>query len=199
VGSAVADQRALRLALPPAHLRGGRGHHPVAGAASRACRARAEADRIAPDLAARRSGSRRTLSRDRRPDRPACGVDDAPPVDDTRSPFGTTSYGAARLRRGRLALGGRRLERWRGSRSRLGSQPARRPERDGAGARNPDRRDGARTLPRAGDAALDGDEDRQSRRRALPAHDGSRPIVVLERRVDGTVGIGNKAPPEDTP
>jgi deazaflavin-dependent oxidoreductase (nitroreductase family) len=25
------------------------------------------------------------------------------------------------------------------------------------------------------------------------------PIVVLERRVDGTVGIGNKAPPEDTP
>jgi len=25
------------------------------------------------------------------------------------------------------------------------------------------------------------------------------PIMVLERRVDGTVGIGNKAPPEDTP
>jgi hypothetical protein len=25
------------------------------------------------------------------------------------------------------------------------------------------------------------------------------PVVVLERRVDATVGIGNKAPPEDTP
>jgi hypothetical protein len=25
------------------------------------------------------------------------------------------------------------------------------------------------------------------------------PIVALERRVDATVGIGNKAPPEDTP
>jgi hypothetical protein len=25
------------------------------------------------------------------------------------------------------------------------------------------------------------------------------PVVVLEQRVDATVGIGNKAPPEDTP
>jgi hypothetical protein len=25
------------------------------------------------------------------------------------------------------------------------------------------------------------------------------PVIVLERRVDGTIGIGNKAAPEDTP
>jgi DNA repair photolyase len=136
---------------------------------------RAEADRVTPDLAAHRPGSRGTLSDDRRPDRPPCRVDDAPSADDTRPSFGKAPHGAARLRRGWLGLGGRRVEWRRRSRSRVAAQPARRTGRDGAGARNPGRRSGARTLPAAGDPALDDDEDGQSPRRALRAHDRPPP------------------------